>query len=359
MDAAWIEQALKASGTASIRHRKLPAEHVVWLVIGMAMLRDRCIAEVVRHLDLVLPTPAGKRQHVSNSALVQARDRLGAEPLGWLFHTSAAVWASASADEHRWRGLAVLGVDGSTLRVPDTPQNDAHFGRAGTSRGDALAAYPQLRLVTLMVLRSHLLLEVAFGPYRKSELALARELWPRIPKQSLLIMDREFANYENFQALSDPTQQRHWLTRAKAGERMPKLHAVEKLGRNDALVELRPSPMTRQLHPGSRTRREFPALQDPRTHRSRVLGTRHRLQPGAPHHGEAHPNQLSPHTALRTRLLDQCLACQPRRPAQTPAGPLRRIAPLALARTTTSQLSSRRQNQDEQLPQKAAAGPRQ
>lgn len=250
LDAAWVEQALRASGTASIRHRKLPAEHVVWLVIGMAMLRDRSIAEVVRHLDLVMPTLAGKRQHVSNGALVQARDRLGAEPLAWLFHTSAAVWASASAEEHRWRGLAVLGVDGSTLRVPDTPENDAHFGRAGTSRGEALAAYPQLRLVTLMVLRSHLLLDAAFGPYRKGELSLARELWPRIPPRSLLIMDREFGNYENFQALSDPTEQRHWLTRAKAGQYVPRLHPVQKLGRGDALVELRPSRMTRQLHPG-------------------------------------------------------------------------------------------------------------
>lgn len=250
LDAAWVEQALRATGTASIRTRKLPAEHVLWLVIGMAMLRDRSIAEVVRHLDLVMPTPKGKRQHVSGGALVQARDRLGAEPLAWLFHTSAAHWAGASAEEHRWRGLALLGVDGSTLRVPDSPENDAHFGRAGTSRGNAAAAYPQLRLVTLMVLRSHLLLDVAFGPYRKGELSLARELWPRLPQQSLLVMDREFATYENFQALSDPAHQRYWLTRAKEGHRAATQHSIREPGPADALVQLRPSESTRKLHPG-------------------------------------------------------------------------------------------------------------
>jgi Insertion element 4 transposase N-terminal/Transposase DDE domain len=248
LDPAWVEQALMATGTATIRRRKLPAEYVVWLVIGMAMLRDRSIAEVVRHLDLVMPTPTGKRQHVSGSAVVQARDRLGAEPLAWLFHTTAAVWASASAEEHRWRGLAVLGVDGSTLRVPDTPENDAHFGRAGTSRGDAGAAYPQLRLVTLMVLRSHLLLDVVFGPYRNGELSLARDLWPRLPQRSLLIADREFAIYENFQTLSDPIQQRYWLTRAKQ-HHMAALRVIQALGPGDALVELRPSRGTRKLHP--------------------------------------------------------------------------------------------------------------
>src|ERR1700676_4827777 len=104
LDKSWVEQALQATGTATVRRRKLPAEYVVWLVIGMAMLRDRSIAEVVRHLDLVMPSETGQRQQVSNGALVQARDRLGAEPLAWLFHAPPAVWAHARADEHRWRG---------------------------------------------------------------------------------------------------------------------------------------------------------------------------------------------------------------------------------------------------------------
>jgi len=249
LNPVWVEQALTATGTATIRRRKLPAEYVVWLVIGMAMLRDRSIAEVVRHLDLVMPTPTGERQHVSGSAVVQARDRLGAEPLAWLFHTTANAWATTSADQHRWRGLAVLGVDGSTLRVPDSPENDAHFGRPGTSRGDAAAGYPHLRLVTLMVLRSHLLLDAVFGPYRNSELSLAAHLWPRLPERSLVIVDRGFATYEIFDTLGDPERQRYWLTRAKQGHRTAQLHPIEELGAGDALVELRPSASTRKLHP--------------------------------------------------------------------------------------------------------------
>lgn len=249
LDPAWVEQALQATGTATLRKRKLPAEYVVWLVIGMALLRDRSIAEVVRHLDLVIPTPQGKRQHVTGGAVVQARDRLGSEPLEWLFHATAAVWGPASADEHRWRDLVVLGVDGATLRIPDTADNEAHFGRPGTSRGDAAAGYPHLRLVSLMVLRSHLLLDLAFGSYRSSEPALAAHLWPRLPERSLIIMDRGFGSYENFHTLADAKHQRHWLTRAKQGDTAPQLHSVKQLGPGDQLVELAPSHEVRRRHP--------------------------------------------------------------------------------------------------------------
>src|SRR4029077_19865424 len=80
VDAAWIAQALQATGTATSRRRTLPAECVVCRVIGMGLLRDRSIREVVRHLDLVLPTRAG-RGTVSGAAIAQAPDRPGPPPL--------------------------------------------------------------------------------------------------------------------------------------------------------------------------------------------------------------------------------------------------------------------------------------
>ena len=82
LDPAWIDQALAATGTATLRLRKLPAEQVVWLLIAMALFRDRSIQEAVQHLSLVLPppgVPAG-RAAVTAGGVVQARERLGPPP---------------------------------------------------------------------------------------------------------------------------------------------------------------------------------------------------------------------------------------------------------------------------------------
>ena len=43
IDPVWIEEALCATGFASLRPRRLPAEQVVWLVIGMGLMRNESI----------------------------------------------------------------------------------------------------------------------------------------------------------------------------------------------------------------------------------------------------------------------------------------------------------------------------
>jgi hypothetical protein len=70
----WVTRAVQATGAASIRRRRLPAEQVVWLVIALAMYRHWSISEVLDSLDLALPNEAAP--FVSKSAVVQARQRV-------------------------------------------------------------------------------------------------------------------------------------------------------------------------------------------------------------------------------------------------------------------------------------------
>lgn len=236
----WIEEALHFTGTATVRRRRLPAEQVVWLVIGMALFRDRPISDVVSKLDLALPSSLGPT--VAPSAIVPARDRLGEEPMQWLFVRSANEWAQRSAGNDRWRGLALYGVDGTTMRVPDSHDNREHFGLAsGGHREDS--GYPLMRLVALMALRSHLLASVSFGPHRSGEYAYAKNLWPRVPDNSLVVVDRNFWAANVLIPLQRDGTNRHWLIRAKAATSGK---PIKRLGQGDELVELKVSPQARK-----------------------------------------------------------------------------------------------------------------
>jgi len=241
VDPAWVEAALEATGTATVRKRRLPAEQVVWLVVGMAMFRKYPIHDLVGKLDLVLP---GSSRTVVPSAVFDARARLGAEPVRQIFETSAQKWAHASARRTAWRGLALYGVDGSSLRIADSEENRTHFGGPIGARG--ASGYPLVRVASLMALRSHILAGAEFGPYSDSEIVLAAALWKAVPDESLVVVDRGFLAAGILVPLAAEGKNRHWLTRAKS---TTKWKVIKSLGRHGDIVQMNVSSQARQTDP--------------------------------------------------------------------------------------------------------------
>jgi hypothetical protein len=246
-DPTWVEEALLATGTATLRRRRMPAEQTVWLVLGMALMRDLPITAVAHRLEIALPAPDGARTVVS-SALSQARARLGPEPMEWLFLRSAEEWASRGADTDRWRGLALYGVDGTTLRVADSPENRAHFGGQDSGRHDGgrderQSGYPLLKLVVVMALRSHVIGAAVFGPYATDERTYATSLWQTVPDHSLVLVDRNHLQASVLVPLMTTGIERNWITRAKSST---KFTPIRRLGPGDELVEFKVSTEARR-----------------------------------------------------------------------------------------------------------------
>jgi hypothetical protein len=250
LDAAWVMESLLATGTATIRKRRLPAEQTVWLVLGMAVMRDMPITAVAQQLDIALPAADGSRT-VASSALTQARARLGPEPMEWLFLRSAEEWAHRSADADRWRGLALYGVDGTTLRVADSQENRDHFGGQDSGRHDGgreerQSGYPLMKLVVVMALRSHLLAAAVFGPYATDERSYAASLWNSVPDRSLVLIDRHYLQANVLVPLATTGTERHWMTRAKSNTQFRR---IRRLGPSDELVEFEVSREARKKDP--------------------------------------------------------------------------------------------------------------
>jgi len=241
-DPVWIEEALHSTGTATVRRRRLPAERTVWLVLGMAIMRDWPITEVAQQLELALPAADGSRT-VAPSALAQARARLGAEPLEWLFLRTAEEWGNASANRDRWRGLALYTVDGTSMRVPDSPENRAHFGSQDAGLGRGISGYPLMRVVVVMTVRSHLLVAATFGPHATDERVYARSLWQSVPDHSLVLVDRHHLQADVLVPMMTTGVDRHWLSRAKT---TTEFKLIRRLGPGDDLVEIKVSSEARR-----------------------------------------------------------------------------------------------------------------
>ena len=242
IDPEWITRALAATGKASIRRRKLPAEQVVWLVIALALYRGQSIPDVAAHLDLVLPDEVNL--DIAKSALTQSRQRLGDEPLAQLFGLSATVWDARHQRGQSWRGLARYAVDGSTLRTPDSPENRDCFGAQAYASG-VVASYPQVRMVTLTALASHLVRNAVFGEYGKNEMRYARSLLEAIPDHSLTVFDKGFLSADILLGLQHQGKARHWLIPAKSNSKWERLDGTL----TDYRVRMKVSPQARERNP--------------------------------------------------------------------------------------------------------------
>lgn len=240
LPAEWLEQALAETGIATLRKRRLPMQQVIWLILGIALMRNHSIADVAARLDIALP---GKRHVVAPSALSQARQRLGAEPLQWLFQATAKAWQQHQSDKRRWRGLALYALDGVVWRTPDTPTNREQFG--GPTNQHRTAVYPEVRMACLLDIRSRLLVDARFDRYVTSEYALAQSQWASVPDQSVVIIDKGFYSAALLLSLQQG-EQRHWLIPARANARS---EVVEHYGDGDVRLKMRVSPQARKAEP--------------------------------------------------------------------------------------------------------------
>ena len=108
------------------------------------------------------------------SGISQARTRLGVEPVKRLHDETVAPIASKSTRGAWYREWRLASLDGSTLDVADTKENEGAFGRPGASRGSS--AYPRIRFVSLVENGTHVLFGSRMGDYQTGEITLAKEL---------------------------------------------------------------------------------------------------------------------------------------------------------------------------------------
>ena len=191
-----IDSILTQTEKTSIRQRELPAHLVVYYVIALALYMQSSYREVLRCLlegVQWLTKPGDSVRATGKSGISQARSRLGAEPLRRLYEQVVVPIASENTRGSRYRAWRLISLDGSTLDVADTKENENEFGRPAASRGTS--AYPQLRFVALLENGTHVLLGGRMGSYATNEITLAKEVIGQLKPGMLCLADRFFFGF--------------------------------------------------------------------------------------------------------------------------------------------------------------------
>jgi hypothetical protein len=200
---AAVDAAVASTDRGEVRSRLLPARVTVYYVLAMCLFAGQGYEEVMRLLVGGLEWLGRWRRAwtvPSTAAIAKARARLGAEPLRALFSSTVRPLATDVTRGAWYRGRRLVAIDGATLDVPDTVENDEYFGRPGSPRGEGKGAFPQVRLVGLAECGTHAVFAAALGPYSSTERALAAQLLGSLRSGMLMLADRGFHSYELWKA---------------------------------------------------------------------------------------------------------------------------------------------------------------
>ena len=194
-----VDRVVAEAGRKEVRHRLLPARVVVYYVLGLALFADASYEEVMRNLVEGLSWASGWErawQVPTKASLFKARARLGPEPLEALFRAVAQPMATDKTIGAFYRGLRLMSIDGTTIDLADTEENEGRFGRPGSGRGEGGGAFPQVRVVGLGECGTHGIVAASPGPLSSGEATLARDLLPALSKGMLLLADRYYYSFK-------------------------------------------------------------------------------------------------------------------------------------------------------------------
>jgi len=215
-----VHDILRETRKTSERQRDLPAHVVVYYVIALALYMQASYQEVLRCLLEGIRWLLGPGEAIKvagKSGISQARSRLGSEPLRRLYDHVVVPIAEARTRGAWYRSWKLVTIDGSSLDVADTEENEKTFGRPGASRGQA--AFPQIRLVSLVENGTHVLFGAQIAGCRTGEASLAEHTIGFLQEGMLCLADRNFFSYKLWPKATKPGVALLW--RVKVGMNLP------------------------------------------------------------------------------------------------------------------------------------------
>jgi hypothetical protein len=209
--------------------------------LAQAIQREESFAATWQELwtPLAADFPGVAESGPEQSALTHARARFPKEVLATLAERACR---DATAPAVTWKGLRLKAVDGTTVSMPREPALVRHFGLHNTKHGKT--KYPLARFVSLLDLGTCTITGYRFGPHKRPETEMAKELFELIGPGDLSLVDRGLTGSPSLARIR--ARGAEYLGRKNARLDPDKAKIVNRLGRDDFIVELPVSKTARK-----------------------------------------------------------------------------------------------------------------
>jgi len=178
------------------RERQFPPTETLSMFVAQALSADGSCRQAVDDAAVKRLVGGLKPCSTSTSAYCQARARLPLTMVSTLALQAGEIVASGAASWWHWRGRQVRLVDGATVTLPDTEENQAAYPQSNSQKTGL--GFPVCRLVGLLCLGSGALLNAATGPCEgkgSDEQSLLRSMLDTLNDDDILLGDAFYPTY--------------------------------------------------------------------------------------------------------------------------------------------------------------------
>lgn len=177
----------------------------LWIFLSQVLDPCQCCLQAVARF-LAYRLAQGKAPCSSEtSAYCQARQRLPEGVFKRLLQdTGRSLHEREMPEAWRWKGRPVKVVDGSTVSMPDTAENQQAYPQSRRQKPGV--GFPLARILVLFSLAVGTVLDAALSPYRgkrTGELSLFRTLGHALEPNDVLLGDRVFCTYFDIALLQE------------------------------------------------------------------------------------------------------------------------------------------------------------
>lgn len=184
------------SGTNS-RQRRFTPHVTFWAFLAQTLAPETSCRDIVRKVQAwwQLRAPTADAGSSSTAAYTKARQRLEPETIRGIGSHLIDRMERRVQTSQLWLGRRVRVVDGTTVSMPDTDENQEIYPQPSSQK--AGCGFPQMRVVGLFSLATGALLDFAKSSIHVHESILFRQLMSTLEKGDIVLADRGFCSFHS------------------------------------------------------------------------------------------------------------------------------------------------------------------
>jgi hypothetical protein len=183
-----------ASITTDLRESIFTQAVVFWAWLSQVLEQNESCAKALVRVEGWREAGGESRPTFDTSGYCKARGRLPDEFLEQI-HQRIESFAEARVEGHHlWHGLRIKAIDGTSVKLIDTPENQAAYPQpAGQAKG---CGFPVMGIVGVLDLARGTLSDFITCPYRQHDIKGFYQLRKHFQPGDLAVGDRAFCSYE-------------------------------------------------------------------------------------------------------------------------------------------------------------------